>query len=1746
VDLLDTSGQYHTVWSGTDPTNSMAEAVLTLGSAPGAVPFNQVSWTTSPYLVVGVRIYTTNYHAPGAQVSNVPDIDAVQLSGSYDPTANGSVPLSRSNDPAVNRGRSDQYATSVLSQGVSGSQYAVGFAIPVYADGVTIPEPGGNGFVTGVDILPMGADPVSGWVSVWSGTQPTPSGAPAAFTVYWPETSYLVGAVRIDVSNANSLVGYDGIGGIQLHGWFSQGTVVASGTGASLTFTTNSGPNDTNVTYVATLTATDGLGNVAMTQAVIDVAPAVPPTAHIINPSYSGGEVGLTLTATDPTPGDQAASFTIDWGDGSGVQPVPASNGSAMPLHVYAAAGTYLVTVTATDTAGMTSAIATAVVIVGSPDGGPFFLSGGSSPGQVTVTTPGAGALPAAGLVMDGNGNLYGTTSAGGPFNDGTVFELPYNTSTQTYGTATTLASFDGADGADPLAALILHNGDLYGTTSGGGAFSDGTVFELALGTDALATPASFDGTDGANPAAALIMDNSGNLYSTTSNGGAFNQGTVFELPYNSSTQTYGTIVTLATFNDSNGSSPVAGLIMDSSGNLYGTNIRTVFEVPYNRSAQTYTAITTLASFNASGGVGPSAALVMDSGGNLYGTTVAGAPTYTGTVFELPAGSGAITTLATFSGGRGGQWPASALIMDNNGNLYGTTQGGGAPYGGTVFELGLPSDTLTTLASFNGSDGADPVAPVIMDSGGNVYGTTEYGGASNDGTVFELAHGSGTITTLASFRGAGTATYSPTDLVFVAGQAPNDTYTVNLGPTLTTPIDIAGAGGSLTANGADGDNYFDKVLGTPNQLSWAPSAVPAPAVETVSFTGTSTQILVGGSGSNYFIDPGSGTTLVSGPAANTFVITSTAGTGVTIDGGPSTDNFIIDLGSLAGPVAIQNGNPGAADSMTVVGASGNNTITLSGDQLTAGTQTVTFDQPLTDLTIDGGSGNNQVTVSNLAVPVQTLDLNGGGGANTFTLTNIGTEVANLAITPGASGPGATTVQVQGSLPAAVTGIPATIGVAGPATAIPGQPLTFTLTAASPSAAENAAGFGYTVNWGDGTPTTVVPQTANNGGGLTVSHTYAANGSYNVQVTANDGPAVGSASQAVTVASGIYILNGTASGALSLSGNAGISLTGSLVVDSNSKTALTESGNASVKATAIQVVGGVSKSGNATWSPVPVTGAASVPDPLAALAAPTGGTSQGSVNLSGNKSLTINPGIYTQISVSGSAKLTLNPGIYVLAGGGLTVSGNASISGTCVTLYNTESAFPNPGGTYGGVTLSGNGTFNLTAPTSGTDAGVVVFQARTNTRAIALSGNAAAGLGGTVYAPAALLYLSGNANLSGSVVVNELSLTGNAASAQAVDGSDVSGGDAAGQLLAGNLEVYVDNANGLFTADELARIQDAVNAVNAAVQPFGVSVAETTDPTLANVMIDTGSTSAAGGYADGILGCYSTTGEITLIQGWNWYAGSDPTQIGASQYDFQTTVTHELGHALGLGESGDPTSAMYGTLAPGTAIRTLITADLNIPYDEGAAAPQRAAPVPATAAGASPAVAQEVVQSGPVLPGIPANPPKVAAPLRQADPMIPETARLGEAAGLARVAPARLPAVSLPVGRNVQTAPAAVVVRDEPLLVAAAGTPGADTGADASVAAVAAVRDAFFQAAPSGYRERMRGCGRRYCRCGGRPRGAGPGARTRRRPGCRGGSRPGRGGPGCRGSGPVRPARRHLGSPERGGRSAPATPAEGGA
>jgi len=209
-------------------------------------------------------------------------------------------------------------------------------------------------------------------------------------------------------------------------------------------------------------------------------------------------------------------------------------------------------------------------------------------------------------------------------------------------------------------------------------------------------------------------------------------------------------------------------------------------------------------------------------------------------------------------------------------------------------------------------------------------------------------------------------------------------------------------------------------------------------------------------------------------------------------------------------------------------------------------------------------------------------------------------------------------------------------------------------------------------------------------------------------------------------------------------------------------------------------------------------------------------------------------------------------------------------------------------------------------------------------------------------------MSGNASLQNPLVVGTLNLSGNVALTQLAQGSD-GAGDSAGignTLLAGSLDIYINDPTGYFTTDMLARIQDAISGVDALLVPYNVTITEVSDPSVANVILDNGTTSASGDIAAGVLGCFNPTGsqiEITMIRGWNWYAGADPSQIGSGQYDFQTTVTHELGHSLGLGGSTSPTSPMNELLPIGTARRTMTVADLNIPEPPDGADPLTAAP-----------------------------------------------------------------------------------------------------------------------------------------------------------------------------------------------------------
>jgi len=340
------------------------------------------------------------------------------------------------------------------------------------------------------------------------------------------------------------------------------------------------------------------------------------------------------------------------------------------------------------------------------------------------------GATPFAGVISDKSGTLYGTTEAGGSSGYGTIYEF-------SKGTETVLYSFTGSDGAYPFADLVMDkSGTLYGTTLEGGASGDGTVF--AFNSSGLTTLYSFTGSsDGGYPYSGLVLDKKGNLYGTTYEGGSSGYGTVFEV--NSKT---GKETVLHSFTgDPDGEYPLYGnLLMDKAGNLYGTtteggssNYGMVWEVSAKGKE------TVLYSF-AGGTDGEYAfeqSLATDGKHTLYGTTEDGGSYGEGVVFKLNIKTKKEAVLYSFGSVSGdGEFPSSGLVRDSKGNLYGTTQIGGANGDGTVFEVKGTKETI--LHSFDGTDGSNPFTSPLIDEKGTLYGTTYVGGTHSVGTIYSL------------------------------------------------------------------------------------------------------------------------------------------------------------------------------------------------------------------------------------------------------------------------------------------------------------------------------------------------------------------------------------------------------------------------------------------------------------------------------------------------------------------------------------------------------------------------------------------------------------------------------------------------------------------------------------------------------------------------------------------------------------------------------------------------------------------------------------------------------------------------------------------------------------------------------------------------------------------------------------------------------------------------------------------------
>jgi uncharacterized repeat protein (TIGR03803 family) len=333
-----------------------------------------------------------------------------------------------------------------------------------------------------------------------------------------------------------------------------------------------------------------------------------------------------------------------------------------------------------------------------------------------------------------------------------------------------------GADGANPLNGLMMGAaGFMYGATSAGGAYNNGTIFRVGP-TGLFQTIYAFGGgSDGASPQGFLIEDSAGRLYGTTTYGGQYGGGTVFRITNNTKTilHSFGS--------DSDGAEPLAGLVFDSAGNLYGTTSAggahgngAVFMLSPRGILW---GETVLYSFGTgTDGAVPYAAVALDSAGDVLGTTSAGGTSGYGTVFELSkANSWAESIVWDFQNQNDGAVPYSGLIADGLGNFYGAATEGGVQGGGSIFEL-TPSGSgwrFNAFQSLPGSGISGTFRNLMLTSSGTIYATTHCDGEYNAGTVYQLvpAVGGGwTYTLLYTFTGGSDGLYSYSNLVTFANR----------------------------------------------------------------------------------------------------------------------------------------------------------------------------------------------------------------------------------------------------------------------------------------------------------------------------------------------------------------------------------------------------------------------------------------------------------------------------------------------------------------------------------------------------------------------------------------------------------------------------------------------------------------------------------------------------------------------------------------------------------------------------------------------------------------------------------------------------------------------------------------------------------------------------------------------------------------------------------------------------------------
>ena len=371
----------------------------------------------------------------------------------------------------------------------------------------------------------------------------------------------------------------------------------------------------------------------------------------------------------------------------------------------------------------------------------------------------GTSANPIAGVTLDQHGDLFGTSSWGGQFGGGTVYELKHTGGGWVYQDLHDLGG--GEDGFFPWAGVTIGpNGTLYGNTYSGGTLGHGIIFNLRPpATVCRSVTCPWDETvlynfmredDGGDPQGGIVFDANGNLYGAVVNGGLYSSGVVYKMSPSNGGWTYQVLYPFTGGQD--GANPDSLLLFDSAGNMYGSALSggapgcqgfgcgTIFKL--SPSGSGWVEQTLYAFTNGTDGADPQSGVVADGAGNLYGATPGSDGALGGTVFELSRATGSWTfnLMADLSGQLG---PWNTLVRDRAGNVYGATVEDGAYGQGNIFKLTPTSNgwVYTSLHDFTGgADGGSPEGGLVMDSNGNIYGTTAGGGQQSCecGVVFEI------------------------------------------------------------------------------------------------------------------------------------------------------------------------------------------------------------------------------------------------------------------------------------------------------------------------------------------------------------------------------------------------------------------------------------------------------------------------------------------------------------------------------------------------------------------------------------------------------------------------------------------------------------------------------------------------------------------------------------------------------------------------------------------------------------------------------------------------------------------------------------------------------------------------------------------------------------------------------------------------------------------------------------------------